>query len=63
MSGSTIQAEVTKTALNLGFTYGLSPTPLYSDPSIDDPVNDSGLAPYRGDLQIPEEFACLLRMI
>jgi hypothetical protein len=49
--------------LNLEFTDRLPHTLLNSDPSIDDPVNDTGLAPHRGDLQMSEEFACLLTMI
>ena len=34
-----------------------------ADPSIDDPVNDTGLGPRRGDLQLSDEFACLLSVI
>jgi len=34
-----------------------------ADPSIDDPVNDTGLGPRRGDLQLSDEFACLVRLI
>jgi hypothetical protein len=30
---------------------------LQGDPSIDDPVNDTGLGPRRGDLQVSGEFA------
>jgi hypothetical protein len=33
------------------------------DPSIDDPVNDTGLAPHRGDLQMSEEFAYMVKLI
>lgn len=33
------------------------------DPSIDDPVNDTGLGPRRGDLQLSDEFACLVKLI
>jgi len=29
----------------------------HSDPSIDDPVNDTGLGPRHGDLQVSGEFA------
>ena len=63
MSGSIIQAELTRMDLSLKFTDGLPRTLLDSDPSIDDPVNDTGLAPHGGDLQMSDEFACLLRMI
>jgi hypothetical protein len=31
---------------------------LQGDPSIDDPVNDTGLGPRCGDLQVSGEFAC-----
>ena len=39
-----------------------------ADSGIDDPVNDTGLGPLRGDLQLQglqlsDEFACLLGMI
>ena len=34
-----------------------------ADPSIDDPVNDTGLGPRRGDLQLSDEFAGLIRLI
>ena len=63
MSASTVQVESTKTDLNLEFTYKLRPTVPDVDPNIDDPVNDTGLGPYRGDLQISDEFACLLYVI
>jgi len=33
------------------------------DPSIDDPVNDTGLGPRRGDLQVSGEFAAQLSLI
>jgi hypothetical protein len=63
VSGSVIQGELTRMDLKLKFTDGLPRTLLDSDPSIDDPVNDTGLAPHGGDLQMSDEFACLLRMI
>jgi hypothetical protein len=34
-----------------------------ADPGIDDPVNDTGLGPLRGDLQLSGEFACLVSMV
>ena len=63
MSASIVQAEVRRMDLNLEFTDRLPRTLLNSDPSIDDPVNDTGLAPDRGDLQISEEFACMVNLI
>ena len=37
--------------------------PVIADPGIDDPVNDTGLGSRRGDLQLSDEFACLVRLI
>jgi hypothetical protein len=34
-----------------------------ADPSIDDPVNDTGFGPRRGDLQLSDEFARLVTLI
>ena len=36
---------------------------LQGDPSIDDPVNDTGLSPRQGDLQVSDEFASQLSPI
>lgn len=63
MSASSVQVESTNRDLNLDVNYKLRPTPPAIDPNIDDPVNDTGLGPHRGDLQMSDEFACLLRMI
>ena len=63
MSASIVQAELMKMDLNLEFTDRPARMRLNSDPSIDDPVNDTGLAPHRGDLQISEEFACMVNLI
>jgi hypothetical protein len=30
---------------------------------IDDPVNDTGLGPERGDLQLANEFVCLIKVM
>ena len=63
MSASTVQVESIKTDLNLKLNYKLRPNVSDIDPNIDDPVNDTGLGPYRGDLQMSDEFACLLNVI
>ena len=63
MSASTVQAESTNRDLHQEFNDKLRPTPPAIDPNIDDPVNDTGLGPYRGDLQMSDEFACLLNVI
>jgi len=60
---SIVQAELTRMDLNLEFTDRLPHTLLNSDPSIDDPVNDTGLGPHRGDLERSEEFACMISLI
>ena len=36
---------------------------LHDNPGIDDPVNDTGLGPQHGDLQLFSEFAALLSLI
>ena len=51
MSASIVQAELTRMNLSLEFAERLPRTLLNSDPNVDDPVNDTGLAPHRGDLQ------------
>ena len=42
----------------LDLVYDLPSQSLQGDPSIDDPVNDTGLGPRHGDLQVSGEFAC-----
>ena len=37
--------------------YDLPSQSLQGDPSVDDPVNDTGLGPRCGDLQVSGEFA------
>jgi hypothetical protein len=63
MSVSIVQVESTNRDLNLEFNSKLRPTSLGIDSNIDDPVNDTGLGPRRGDLQMSNEFACLLNVI
>ena len=60
MSASNAQSLLSPADWRLGLAYGERSTPLQCDPNIDDPVNDTGLGPRRGDLQLSEEFACLL---
>lgn len=56
MSGGLIQAELTRTDLTLEFADRIPRTLLNRDPGIDDPVNDTGLASHRGDLQISKSL-------
>jgi hypothetical protein len=62
VSASTVQVE-NKAVWNMEFSYNLRPTPPGIDPNIDDPVNDTGLEPHRGDPQMSHEFACLLSVM
>jgi hypothetical protein len=47
----------------LDFAYDAPSRLSVADPSIDDPVNDTGFGPRRGDLQLSDEFDCLVRLI
>jgi hypothetical protein len=58
-----IQADLTSMDLKLELTDRLPHMSVDGDPGIDDPVNDTGLGPHRGDLHLSDEFACLLKMI
>jgi hypothetical protein len=68
MSASNVQCELYVADWQLDFAYGAPSRlsvadPSMADPGIDDPVNDTGLRPRRGDLQLSDEFACLVRLI
>ena len=63
MSATNIQSVLSTTDWHLDLSYDAPSRLLVVDPSIDDPVNDTGLGPRRGDLQLSDEFACLVRLI
>jgi hypothetical protein len=63
MSASNVQCELYVADWQLDFAYGAPSSLSVADTSIDDPVNDTGLGPRRGDLQLSDEFACLLSVI
>jgi hypothetical protein len=63
VSTSAIQTESFITDWQLDIAYEAPSRLSVTDPSIDDPVNDTGLGPRRGDLQLSDEFACLIRLI
>ena len=63
MSASNVQPELSTTDWHLDLAYDAAPRLSVADPSIDDPVNDTGLGPQRGDLHLSDEFACLLKAI
>ena len=63
MSASNVQPGLSTINWHLDLVYDLPSKSLHSDPNIDDPVNDTGLGPQGGDLQVLGEFACWLSMI
>ena len=63
MSASAVRSGSAGGDFDLQFTCGAHAASLGMDPNIDDPVNDTGRGPRRGDLQLSDEFACLLSMI
>ena len=63
MSVSSVQPALSATGSSLDFSYGAPSRLSVVDPGIDDPVSDTGLGPLRGDLQLSDEFACLLSII
>ena len=68
MSAGTIQPVLSTADWRLDIPSDAPSRLSVADPGIDDPVNDTGLGPLRGDLQISDlqpsaEFGCLLSMI
>jgi hypothetical protein len=68
MSVSNVQSVLSTTDWHLDLAYDAPSRlsvagPSMADPGIDDPVNDTGFGPRRGDLQLSDEFACFVRMI
>jgi len=63
VSASNVQSALSTTDWHLDLAYDGPSRLSVADPSIDDPVNDTGLGPRRGDLQLSDEFACLVRLI
>jgi len=54
---SNVHTALSKNDRHLAFVHGLRSQSLQGDPSIDDPVNDTGLGPRHSDLQVSGEFA------
>ena len=52
-----IQTALFRNGLHLDVIYDLPSQFVPTDPGIDDPVNDTGLLPWHGDLQLSAEFA------
>ncbi len=63
MSSSNVQRATSNTDWQLGFAYDAPSRLSMADRDVDDPVNDTGLGPRRGDLQLSDEFACLVRLM
>jgi hypothetical protein len=63
VSASNVQPALSTTDWVLELAYDAPPRLSVADPSIDDPVNDTGFSPQHGDLHLSDEFACLLKMI
>ena len=63
MSASNVQFAMSHTDRQLGFACDAPSRLSVADANIDDPVNDTGLGPQRGDLHLSDEFACLLKAI
>jgi hypothetical protein len=63
MSATNVQSALPRTDWHWNLAYDAPSRMSVADPSIDDPVNDTGLGPRRGDLQLSDEFACLVRLI
>ena len=63
MSATSVQSTLSTTDWHLNLAYDAPSRLSVADPSIDDPVNDTGFGPRRGDLQLSDEFDCLVRLI
>ena len=63
MSASNVQPALSTTDWHLDLAYDAPPGLSVADPSIDDPVNDTGLGPQHGDLHLSDEFVCLVKLI
>jgi len=63
VSASYVQPALSTTDWHLDLAYDAPSRLSMADPSIDDPVNDTGLGARRGVLQLSDEFVCLVRLI
>jgi hypothetical protein len=63
VSAGNVQPELSTTDWHLDLAYDALSRLSAADPNIDDPVNDTGLGPRRGDLQLSGEFARLVMLI
>ncbi len=63
MSASNVQSALSASAWHLDLSNDARSRLSVADPGIDDPVNDTGLGPRCGDLQLSDEFASLLTVV
>jgi hypothetical protein len=60
---SSVPTALCRSDWHLDLVHDLPSQSPQGDPSIDDPVNDTGLGPRHGDLQVSGEFASQLSLI
>ena len=60
---SNVHSTFSRNDWRLDLVHDLPSQSPQGDPSIDDPVNDTGLGPRHSDLQVSREFACWLSLI
>ena len=60
---SNVHTALPRNDWHLDLVHDLPSQSLQGDSSIDDPVNDTGLGPRQGDLQVADEFASQLSPI
>jgi hypothetical protein len=63
VSASNFQRVLSRTDQHLDIAYAAPSRLSVADPSVDDPVNGTGISSQRGDLQLSDEFACLVKVI
>jgi len=63
VSASNFQRVLSRTGRHLDIAHAAPSRMSVADPSIDDPVNDTRISSQRGDLQLSDEFACLVKVI
>jgi len=63
VSASNVQRALSRTDRHLDIACAAPSRLSVADPSIDDPVNDTRISSQRGDLQLSDEFACLVKVI
>ena len=63
MSTINVQPALSTTDWHLDLAYNAPSRLSVADASIDDPVNDTGLGPQRGDLHLSPEFVRFVKVI